>query len=561
MPRRRLPILALVACVACGFGQPGLADPPATLPVPSATSQRASNQRIREVFASDFSKAKTPKEQAALAAELIGHSRETQDASDAYALLDAARTLAITAGDVTVGTRAIAELERRYRVNAGGLQVKMLEEVATRATGPMLGPVVDGLLAAAVQAAGRGNATAAEDLLKTAAVAARKARDKQRQDAVLGELKRIREQVKAAEKLAPLVERLELNPNDSAAATLLGKHRCFSEGNWEEGLPLLARGDDAALARLAAAELQPTGAATALGDAWWSYADTLKGSERSQAVGRAVGHYRSSLDGATGLEKIRIEKRIADAEQEVANVPAATGATRPPGAVFWLDATAAAAVFNLEGKPVKRQAAGAEAVGNWQDTQVRSRGAAPAGPATAPLFVSGAINGNPAIEFRGKQFLLAKGPLPEVGVLMLVAQPAAPATAGCLLGSAGSPAILDTWSRNDGAIWFTFFSRKGEMKRFNTDPNASQPGKPFLLTVSWPKPFLLRVNARPKTTANTVPADVLGTDRFVIGANDPGMRYPFSGFIGEFLVFDRNLPADELLRLETVLMQKWRIQP
>jgi hypothetical protein len=561
MPGHRLTIRGLVAGLACGIGQLGLAGQTAIFPVPSPAMQRASMQRIREVFAGDFSKAKTSKEQAALAAELISHSRETQDVSDAYALLEAARTLAIMAGDATIGTRVIAELERRYRIDGEALNVKMLEELATRATGPTLGPVVDGLLAAAVKTAGRGDPASAEDLLKTAAVAARKARDKQRQDAVLGELKRIREQVKAAEKLAPLVERLESNPNDSAAATLLGKHRCFTEGDWEEGLPLLARGDDAALARLAAAELRPTRNATALGDAWWAYADSLKAPERSQAAARAVGHYRSSLEGLTGLEKIRIEKRIADAEQELANMPNAANATRPAGTVFWLDATAAGAVLNLEGKPVKRQAVAGEVMGRWQDTQVRSLTAIPTEPSTAPLFVPGAINGNPAIEFRGKQMLLAKGPLPEVGVLMLVAQPAEPVTAGCLLGSAGSPLMLDAWTRTDGAIWFTLFPRKGELNRFNTPPNTFETGKPFLLTVSWPRPFVLRVNAQPKVTANNAPAEVLGADGFVIGANDPKLRYPFSGFIGELLVFDRTFSADELLRLETALMQKWRIQP
>jgi hypothetical protein len=70
-----------------------------------------------------------------------------------------------------------------------------------------------------------------------------------------------------------------------------GKRLCFVEDKWDEGLPLLVDGGDAALSRLAAAELvHPTSPDEQidLGDGWWDYgakelASTWKGSSRRAA--------------------------------------------------------------------------------------------------------------------------------------------------------------------------------------------------------------------------------------------------------------------------------------
>jgi hypothetical protein len=537
------------------------AQEPGRLPAPSSASQRVSLNRIQEIFADDFAKARTAKQQSDLAAELIGHSRSTDDPSDAFALLETARGLAIDACDFAVATRVLAELESRYRVNVGAVREETLREMATRGAGGALGPVVDGLISVAAQAASRGDFNAAENYLKTATMAARKARDKQRQDAVLAELKRLREQGKAADKIMPLVKRLDADPSDRDAATLLGKHRCFVEGDWEVGLPLLARGNDAALQRLAAAELRPTVDAVTLGDAWKTYAESVKSPDRYHATDRAITHYKAALASLTGLEKVRIEKRITDAEQELANAPGVVAAMRPPHTVFLLDATATGAVLALDGKPARPQAVSLEPVGTWKDAHVRSLAAAAMAANSAPSYASNAISGNPAIHFGGKQFLVAKGPLPAVGMLMLVAQTSTPAVNGCMLGSATAAPALDAWTRSDNALWFGLFPRKGEMKRVNTEANVFQAGAPFLLTVCWPKPLIMRVNGQQKVSRNDFPPDVLGTDQFVIGSSDRSNRYSFSGFIGELVVLDQVPAPDEIARLESLLMHKWRVRP
>jgi hypothetical protein len=358
-----------------------------------------------------------------------------------------------------------------------------------------------------------------------------------------------------------LVKRLQSDPSDREAATALGKHRCFVEGDWEGGLALLARGDDATLAGLAAAEIRPSGDIVALGDAWWKYGDSLKGAERGPPLARAVAHYRTGLGHLTGLERVRVEKQIAAVEQTLATMPASQGATRPAHAVFWLDATASGSVVGLDGRPIRGGSSSPEPVGTWKDPSIRNQSAAVTAPGSAPLFTPGAIGGNAALAFKGGQLLVAKGPVPSEGLILVVAQTSSPIVDGCLLGSAKSPLTLDTWTRSEKSLWFTLHPRHGDMQRSSSQAGAFRAGEPFLLTVGWPKPFFMRVNGKEHVSRKDFPADVLGLDAFVVGAHDAGGRYPFSGFVGEILILSAGPSGEDLAKLEAGLMKKWRIHP
>src|SRR5258706_6184202 len=64
------------------------------------------------------------------------------------------------------------------------------------------------------------------------------------------------EYVKADERRVEKFKKiLEKNSDDQEAALQLGRHLCFVKGDWEAGLPLLAKGKDKALADLAQFEL------------------------------------------------------------------------------------------------------------------------------------------------------------------------------------------------------------------------------------------------------------------------------------------------------------------
>ena len=92
-------------------------------------------------------------------------------------------------------------------------------------------------------------------------------------------------------------ERLKTAPDDPDACLAVGRWYCFYQGDWDEGLKLLAKGSDDALKSLAAEELasKPSKAEerVARGDAWWDLAEKAAG----KAQGRHAAACRSLVPG------------------------------------------------------------------------------------------------------------------------------------------------------------------------------------------------------------------------------------------------------------------------
>jgi hypothetical protein len=97
---------------------------------------------------------------------------------------------------------------------------------------------------------------------------------------------------------------LETQPEDPRANGAAGRFLCFVKGDWDKGLPLLAKGTDPALKKLAAKDLAG-GPATedrlAIGDAWRDAARTQPASARHAVTSRANYCHHLALGDAKGL--------------------------------------------------------------------------------------------------------------------------------------------------------------------------------------------------------------------------------------------------------------------
>ena len=116
-------------------------------------------------------------------------------------------------------------------------------------------------------------------------------------------------------------ERLKTAPDDADACLAVGRWYCFQQGDWDEGLKLLAKGSDEALKSLAAEELASKPAKAeekvARGDAWWDLAEKADGKAKAAMRQRAGHWYQEALpDLPPGLGKLKIEKRLAQAAEE-----------------------------------------------------------------------------------------------------------------------------------------------------------------------------------------------------------------------------------------------------
>src|SRR5204862_8007924 len=78
------------------------------------------------------------------------------------------------------------------------------------------------------------------------------------------------------DKAKPAEKQLEQTPHDPDANLALGRYTCLVRGDWESGLPMLAKGADKDFAVIAAADLETTTWAAdlmATAGAWWDLAE------------------------------------------------------------------------------------------------------------------------------------------------------------------------------------------------------------------------------------------------------------------------------------------------
>ena len=107
---------------------------------------------------------------------------------------------------------------------------------------------------------------------------------------------------------------LATDPDNPEANLAFGRWLSLDADDWHAGLPLLAKGSDAALAGLAKRDLAaPTAAAAQieLADGWWDLAQSKNGPDRAHLTGRAIYWYQQAQPNIHGgFTELKINKRL-----------------------------------------------------------------------------------------------------------------------------------------------------------------------------------------------------------------------------------------------------------
>ena len=101
--------------------------------------------------------------------------------------------------------------------------------------------------------------------------------------------------------------------SDADANLAAGRWQCFVKGNWDKGIPLLAKGKDADLSAVAKQDLADPNDPKAqmdLGDAWWTLSEKEPAAGKAFMQARAWRWYNEALPKLTGLDKARVERRM-----------------------------------------------------------------------------------------------------------------------------------------------------------------------------------------------------------------------------------------------------------
>jgi len=293
-------------------------------PIPSKDAQAKIESLLSELYADDFAKAaKDPALRGRLAQTLLFEGKETKDdPAGRYVLLSKAHALAAQAGDVNTALQAADELAHNFIITPTvvfQMKIKMLQQASEVDGAPVdaYRSVIDRALLTLDDTLDSDDYPSSLELIAAAEKAARQLRSialvttmRKKQDEI-GRLQ------KEFARWQPFADKLAKDPKDADANLEMGKYHALVKGNWDRGLPLLAKGNTGPLTNLAASDIAAPDSskakkAVALG---WYLVATSKDSDpamTTQALLRAFHWYQENLSDASDSERANIEGKLKD---------------------------------------------------------------------------------------------------------------------------------------------------------------------------------------------------------------------------------------------------------
>lgn len=412
---------------------------------------------MREVFADEFAAASTPDAKTALAGQLTAEADRSQNTTERWALRSEALRLVSEAGDVPAALSLIETLAAEFEAIGPGEELDAMLTLATKAPLNQLSPVLRGILEKAREVIDTGDEQSVGKALITVAGLARKAKDQALIAEVLELQAAARERAKERKLVQSMEEKLANSPNDPVVCLEVGKFFCFKLQDWKRGLPALAKGKDEGLAALARRDLESEGkpaAARVSGDEWWDWAEGQPAATRDAARLRAAKLYEAVVDTSSGLDKTKLEKRIATALTNDGGRAAAARASLP-GLVLWLDASVPGSVQAQAGGGGQGQR-----VARWRDLSGKGHDAMQADQGFQPEWRKPGPAKAGAVVFDGKTTLAVNMPCEVSGAVIAVVNPATNVASMRPIGSITKPGEFVGLSlRPNGIVWAEASSR------------------------------------------------------------------------------------------------------
>ncbi|MCE9590209.1 MAG: hypothetical protein K8S99_06765 [Planctomycetes bacterium] len=304
-------------------------------PVPAAAAVGEAQRTVARIYKAGIDKAKTPDEQVGLAKQLLQAAIDSpEDPAVRFVLLTMARDQAAGAGDADVALRAIDALAESYRIDALAMKADAIGKVARAITQPTEHPgqvrevlaVADDLI---TQAIVDDQYDVAQRLAQRALSLAGSSKDAGLQQRATARAREVTMIQHAYAEAKNAQAKLQADPSDPAMNLTAGRFHCFMKGEWEKGLPLLARGADAALKTAAEKDLgAPTDPAqqVAVGDAWWDLIakEPAAGGGKRQMQARAGEWYRKADPKLSGISKAKVDQRLAEIDAAERSTTSAT---------------------------------------------------------------------------------------------------------------------------------------------------------------------------------------------------------------------------------------------
>ena len=295
-------------------------------PIPNNVDIAAAEEKIRLVFGDRYDSGNTREQKIDLAQELLEVGIETNDDIAArYVLYQSASRIAVSTATAPLYRRIVGTLANDFDI--GELDL-LMTGYAAMIESPDAASKTSELLSVITRDIFRyralGQLSNAKSLCDIGLNVARDTPAEQDlvalSDFIVWQMGKKSESASALATVASLSNIRSAPETARADLFVAGWYRCFSQGNWRVGLPLLANGADQILSNLAQLEItEGRSAASRIGNAWWDYSNTdgLSVYERAHIQHHASEWLKLAVDGLAGLDKMLAEKRLRDSMANV----------------------------------------------------------------------------------------------------------------------------------------------------------------------------------------------------------------------------------------------------
>jgi hypothetical protein len=287
---------------------------PSRTPIPADAVLAKAREMLRERF-QRFPREK-PTEITALAREMFQLARETdEDRAVKYAALQEVQDLAVQTGDVAEALRAVSLLGRCFEMDTLTRKADVLERILGRDSDTIRKEVAESAAVLVGEALDGDHLGAAKRLLDLAVGAAKKARLSKLEKQLAERVSELEARAKAVQEFQTAQETLRTRPEDAAANLTVGRYLCLRKGDWKEGLPRLAHGEEAGLKELAKKDLRaPRDARSQLevGEGWLDLAKAEARVAKTHLLQRAGYWFEKAAAEGTGTTQAAAVKRLKE---------------------------------------------------------------------------------------------------------------------------------------------------------------------------------------------------------------------------------------------------------
>ena len=204
---------------------------PKKLAVPDDAAQNKALTAIRDIYKQDYE----PARKAALAKTMLQKAKDTQDATDRFALLQEAKKLAAETFQGDLAFEAVDAMVSEYAISGSGMKAEILEKAVNRLrlTPEQKMAIANAALQVIDEAIAENNFNAAKALGKQASQLVHLSKDKDLLQAIVAKNKEVEAAALAYADADEAMATLKETPTDPDANVTVGKYLCFTKGDWD----------------------------------------------------------------------------------------------------------------------------------------------------------------------------------------------------------------------------------------------------------------------------------------------------------------------------------------